>query len=715
MQAMLSSINFVLHNLFSLKRYMRVYNQSRSRIIQLIFVAVFLLIIGQLMNLQLFNDKYMELAMNNAVYKKIVYPSRGIIFDRKGKAILDNVAMFDLTVTPFQVKNVDTTSLCNILAIDTAEFRKRMITAIVKNGRYRPSVFEGLVSPAVQARLEENMYRFPGFDLSERPIRAYPFKSAAHILGYVGEVDSAIIKQSNYFYQMGDYAGRAGLEKTYEPILMGQRGIKYLIKDNKNRIQGSYEEGLFDTAAIAGRNLYSSIDIELQQLAEKLLNGKFGSAVAINPKTGGILAMASAPGYDPNLLTGSERRRNFSRMFLDTAKPLLNRAIKGQYPPGSTFKPVGALVALDEGLITPSTGYPCGGAYYACGRPVRCTHAGGGHAANLRLSIANSCNAYYVHAFRIAVDNKNYPNAQAGYLKWKEYMNAFGLGVRLKVDLPSEDRGNIPDTGRYNRDFGGFARWNSCNILTLGIGQDRMLATPLQLANSMCIIANKGYYYTPHFIDSVQNETIEDTAFLGKYRQKHTPLHIPDTMYNSVIQGMHDVTIYGTATRAKFPGVNMCAKTGTAENYTVINGKPVKQKNHSLFVAFAPMEDPKIAVAVVVENSGYGGTWAGPIASLMMEKYLHDTISAARQPELERIAGADLIPDAIKQWYKRRDSVRHAREKQVDENETQVLPKVEKKTTYDPEAEPNRKESDDTTSRNQAPMLKPEEVRLKRD
>jgi len=676
---------------------------------------VFLLIVGQLMNLQLFNDKYMELAMNNAVYKKIVYPSRGIIFDRKGKAILDNVAMFDLTVTPFQVKNVDTNSLCNILAIDTAEFRKRMITAILKNGRYRPSVFEGLVTPSVQARLEENMYRFPGFDLSERPIRSYPFKAAAHILGYVGEVDSAIIKQSNYFYQMGDYAGRAGLEKTYEPILMGQRGIKYLIKDNKNRIQGSYEEGLFDTAAVAGRNLYSSIDIELQQLAEKLLNGKFGSAVAINPKTGGILAMASAPGYDPNLLTGSERRKNFSRMFLDTAKPLLNRAIKGQYPPGSTFKPVGALVALDEGLITPRTGYPCGGAYYACGRPVRCTHAGGGHAATLRLSIANSCNAYYVHAFRMAVDNKTYPNAQAGYIKWKEYMNAFGLGVRLKVDLPSEDKGNIPDTGRYNRDFGGFARWNSCNILTLGIGQDRMLATPLQLANSMCIIANKGYYYTPHFIDSVQSETIEDTAFLAKYRKKHIPLHIPDTMYNSVIQGMHDVTIYGTATRAKFPGVNMCAKTGTAENYTVINGKPVKQKNHSLFVAFAPMENPKIAVAVVVENSGYGGTWAGPIASLMIEKYLNDTISAERQPELERIATADLIPDAIKRWYKRRDSLRNAREKQVDENETQVLPKVEKKTTYDPEAEPNGKGNDDTTTRNQAPMLKPDEVRLKRD
>jgi penicillin-binding protein 2 len=693
---------------------MRAYNQSRSRIIQLIFIAVFVLIIGQLVNLQLFGD-FESMAFNNAVYKKVVYPSRGIIYDRKGKAILDNVAMFDLTVTPFQVKNLDTAMLCQIVGIDTAEFRKRLVTAILKNGRYRPSVFEGLVSPQLQAQLEENMYRFSGFDLTERPIRSYPFKAAAHILGYVGEVDSTIIKQSNFFYQMGDYAGRAGLEKTYEPILMGQRGIKYLIKDNKNRIQGSYEDGAFDTAAIAGRNLYSSIDIELQELAEKLLNGKFGSAVAINPRTGGILAMASAPGYDPNLLTGPERRKNFSRMFLDTAKPLLNRAIKGQYPPGSTFKPLGALVALDEGLITPRTGYPCGGAYYSCGRPVRCTHAGGGHAANLRLSIANSCNAYYTHVFREAVDNKAYPNAQAGYLKWKEYMNAFGLGVRLKVDLPSEDKGNIPDTSRYNKDFGGFAKWNSCNILTLGIGQDRMLATPLQLANSMCIIANKGYYYVPHFVDSVENEGVGDTAFLAKYRQKHVPLKIHDTLYDAVILGMHDVTIYGTATRAKFPGVNVCAKTGTAENYTVINGKTVKQKNHSLFVAFAPMEDPKIAVAVVVENSGYGATWAGPIASLMMEKYLHDTIATDRLAELERVSKADLIPDAIKRWYRTRDSLRQARERQVDENELQNLPRIEKKTTYDPEAEPNRKDPLDSANRNQQPMIKPDETRLKRD
>lgn len=657
------------------------------------------------MNLQLFNNKYTELAMNNAVYKKIVYPSRGIIFDRKGKAILDNVAMFDLMVTPFQVKNVDTNLLCSILKIDTAEFNKRMITAIIKNSKYRPSVFEGLVTPQVQAQMEENMYRFQGFDLSERPIRAYPFKAAAHILGYVGEVDSAIIRQSNYFYNMGDYAGRSGLEKTYEPVLMGQRGIKYLIKDNKNRIQGSYENGIFDTSAIAGRNLYTSLDVELQVLAEKLLQNKFGSAVAINPKTGGILAMASAPGYDPNLLTGADRRKNFSRMFLDTAKPMYNRAIKGQYPPGSTYKPLGGLIALDEGLITPQTGYPCGGAYVACGRPVRCTHAGGGHARDLRVALANSCNSYFTHIFRMALDNPEFPNARAGYLKWKEYNNAFGLGVRVGVDLPSEDKGSIPDTARYNRDFAG-PRWNSCNVLTLGIGQDRMTATPLQMANAMCIIANNGKYFVPHFVDSIQNETIEDTLYLGKYRRLHKPLHISDSLFSYIKEGMHDVTVYGTSYFIKVPGHEYAAKTGTAQN--------PHGKNHSWFVAFAPVENPTIAVAVVVENAGYGATWAGPIAGFMMEKYLNDTIAADRMAEVERISKADLIPAAIKQWYYRKDSLKQAKAKEIDENTPQVITNTDTKTTFDPDAEPNRKENAPDTTRNQQ-MLKPEEIRLKKN
>lgn len=690
---------------------MPVYNQSRSRVIQLIFIAIFLIIIVQLLNLQIFSTEYKIQAENNAIYRKVVYPDRGIIFDRKRRAVLENTIMYDLMVTPREAKGTDTALLCDILGIDTAEFRKRIITAIIKNTSYKPSVFAPLVSNETYARLNENMFRLPGFVLSERPVRIYPYNAAGNVLGYLGEVDTSFLRRhKEEGYEMGDYAGMTGLERTYEKVLMGQRGVKRFIRDNKNRIQGPYEFGAFDTAAVAGRNLYSSMDIELQQLAEKLLGNKIGSAVAINPKTGGILAMATSPGYNPNMLTGSERRKNFGKLVLDTARPLLNRAIKGQYPPGSTFKPLGALVALDEGLITPSYGYGCGGAYFSCGRPVKCTHAGGGHAANLRLALANSCNSYFTQVFRMAIDNPAYPNAQAGYLKWKEYMNAFGLGVRLDVDLPSEDKGSIPDTAKYNRDFGGFARWNSCNILTLGIGQDRMTATPLQLANAMCFIANKGYYYVPHFVDSIENESIEDTVFLAKYRRKHQVTHISDSSFEAVHLGMQDVTDYGTATNARIPGINICAKTGTAQN--------PHGKNHSLFVAFAPRENPQIAIAVVVENAGYGSTWAAPIASLMMEKYLNDTISEKRLPEVERIANADLIPAAIKRWYFTQDSIKLAKlAKQLDESKAPTFETTTdtRKTTFDPEAEPNRKDNDSTgNGNNKQPVILPDSVNLKK-
>lgn len=690
---------------------MPVYNQNRSRVIQLIFIAVFLVITGQLLHLQLFSSDYKIQAENNAIYRKVVYPDRGIIYDRKKRAVLENTIMYDLMVTPNETRGTDTATLCSIMGIDTAEYRKRIITAIIKNTGYKPSAFAALVTPEIYARLNENMYKFPGFVLTERPVRTYPYNVAANVLGYVGEVDTSYLrKHKQDGYQMGDYAGITGLESSYEKVLMGQRGVKRSMRDNKNRIQGSYENGAFDTAALAGRNLYTSMDIELQQLAEKLLGSKIGSAVAINPKTGGILAMATSPTYDPNMLTGSERRKNYGRLVLDTARPLYNRAIKGQYPPGSTFKPLGALVALDEGLITPSYGYACGGAYFSCGRPVKCTHAGHGHAANLRLALANSCNSYFSQVFRMAIDNPAYPNAQAGYIKWKEYMNAFGLGVRLEVDLPSEDKANIPDTSKYNRDFGGFARWNSCNILTLGIGQDRMTATPLQLANAMCFIANKGSYYTPHFVDSIENETIDDTVFMNKYRKSHKVTNISDEDFEAVHLGMQDVTDIGTARIARIDGINICSKTGTAQN--------PHGKNHSIFVAFAPRENPQIAIAVVVENAGYGSTWAAPIASLMMEKYLNDTISTKRQLEVERIAKADLIPSAIKHWYYVKDSIKLAKlAKQIDADKAPTFENTTdtKKTTFDPEAEPNRKDGESSdTGKQRQPLMKPEEKQLKK-
>ncbi|OYY07235.1 MAG: penicillin-binding protein 2, partial [Sphingobacteriia bacterium 35-36-14] len=381
--------------------------------------------------------------------------------------------------------------------------------------------------------------------------------TAAQLLGYIAEVDTSYLRKNKHLgYEMGDYAGMSGLEKTYESILMGQRGIKRFIRDNKSRIQGAYENGIFDTIPVAGRNLFTSIDVEVQQLAEQLLQNKIGSAVAINPRTGGIITMVSSPTYNPNVLTGNARRKNWGRMVMDTAKPMYNRAIKGQYPPGSTFKPLGALVALDQGLITSDYGIGCSGGYGACGGVyVRCEHSNAGHAANLRLALANSCNSYFSDVFRKALDNKKWGNTNQGYLKWKEYMNAFGLGRRLEVDLPSEDKANIPDTSIYNNFFGGARRWNSCSVLTLGIGQDKMTATPLQMANLMCIIANRGYYFPPHFVDSIENEQIEDTVLMNKYRKKHVVTNISDNDYQAVNDGMHDVTVYGTASHLKIPGV----------------------------------------------------------------------------------------------------------------------------------------------------------------
>lgn len=634
---------------------MSVFNQSRGRIIQIIIGIVFFVITAQLINLQIFSSQYKLAAENNAIYRKIIYPDRGIIFDRKKRALLENTISFDLVVTPSESKGTDTAALCAILGIDTAEYKKRMLDLIFKNTRVRPSVFEPLLSAELYAKLTENMYKFPGYVLSERSVRTYPFNTAAQLLGYIAEVDTSYLRKFKYLgYEMGDYAGMSGLEKTYESILMGQRGIKRFIRDNKSRIQGPYENGIFDTIPVAGRNLFTSIDVEVQQLAEQLLQNKIGSAVAINPRTGGIISMVSSPTYNPNVLTGNARRKNWGRMVMDTAKPMYNRAIKGQYPPGSTFKPLGALVALDQGLIDADYGVGCGGGYGACGGVfVRCEHGNAGHAANLRLALANSCNSYFSDVFRKALDNKKWGNPNQGYLKWKEYMNAFGLGRRLEVDLPSEDKANIPDTSVYNKYFGGARRWNSCSVLTLGIGQDKMTATPLQMANLMCIIANRGYYFPPHFVDSIENEQIEDTVLMNKYRQKHVVTNIADKDYQAVNDGMHDVTVYGTASHIKIPGVEYCAKTGTAQN--------PHGKNHSLFVAFAPKDNPRIAVAVVVENGGYGSVAAGPIAGLIMEKYLNDTLSTVSKATAERVTNMNLIPQAIKNWYTRKDAERAAR------------------------------------------------------
>ena len=599
--------------------------------------------------------------MNNAVFPKIIYPERGIIYDRHGKAILNNTRMYDLMVTPAEVKNFDTLSFCRLMEMDTAEFKNKIKDAGFRNSRVRPSVFQGILTPQMQARFEENSWRFPGFALVERPVRTYPFNAAAHILGYINEVDPGDIERSGNFYRQGDYIGKSGLEATYESVLMGQRGVQYMIKDNLNRLVGKYKNGILDTAATAGRGVRTYLDIELQQLAERLMSNKVGAVVALDPKTGGVLAMTSGPDFNPNELTGPEKNKNYSRLVLDVAGPLLNRAIKGRYPPGSTYKPIGALVALDEGVITPASGIACSGAYYGCSHVVRCTETFPGHAANLRIAIAWSCNSFFSDILKKTIDNPQYRDARVGLMKWKGYLTKFGMGHRTGIDLPSEDGGNIPDTAVYNREYLG--SWNSCTMVGggLGIGQEKMLVTPLQMANAICIVANKGYYYVPHFVEKIDGETVQDTL-LNRFRQKHEVLtHIPDTAYNAVIRGMQDVVENGTAKIAKIPGINVCAKTGTAENYRIIDHKRTQLKDNSMFVCFAPRENPKIAIAVVVENAGFGATWAGPIARILMEKYLNDTLQTKSKDDLERISNTNLMPPYLKRLQFIEDSSRARR------------------------------------------------------
>lgn len=612
-------------------------------------LGMVILIITRLFFLQVVEKKYSKLADANAVLRKVVYPSRGIIFDRKGRSILSNDAMYDLVVTPINVKNIDTAYMCEILRIDKEEFRRRITSAIIKNGSRRVSVFASLLPPEMFGRLQESMYMFqPGFELVQRQIRSYPFNAAANILGYIGEVSPQMLQKPAYSaYNQGDYLGMTGLERTYESVLMGQRGIQYLVKDNLNRPQGPYEKGEFDTAAIAGKNLRLALDVDLQVLGEHLMRNKIGSIVAIDPRTGGILTMVSAPTFDPNLLTGSYRARNFSRLFADTTKPLFNRAIQAGYPPGSSMKPLTALIALDEGVITPSFGFPCFGAYTYCGRPIACTHHNAGHAANLRLAIANSCNAYFVHLYRMEVDAAKWGGVKKGHQKWHDYISSFGLGHRLGVDIPGESPGKAIDTAGMNKLYRG--QWNSCSELYVGMGQGQVVATPMQMANAMCIIANKGYYYLPHFVDKIDND---NTELLTKFREKHTVAHVSDSVYMPVIYGMEDVVERGTGVSAKIEGEIVCGKTGTAENNAIVNGKLTKLKNHSVFVAFAPRDNPKIAIAVIVENAGFGATYAAPIASLIMEKYLHDTISVKRKPQMKTLLEYNTLDPVVREKSK---------------------------------------------------------------
>jgi penicillin-binding protein 2 len=634
-----------------------VFNQSRKNVIMLVVTGMFVIIFLQLINLQLFSSKYKVDADNQGIFRKVIYPDRGIVFDRKGKAILQNTTIYDLMVIPGKIKGTDTAALLSILNIDSAEFHKRIIAAIIKNKSYRASVFEPLLSNEKMAKLSENLYKLaPGYFMQERSVRDYPFEAGGNIFGYLGEVDSNILKNPAYEgYVMGDYIGRAGLERTYEKVLMGQRGIEFWKRDNKNRLTEPWEDGKFDTVAVAGKNMYTAIDIELQALGEKLMLNKLGSIVAVDPKTGGILAMVSSPTYQPKLLTGADRKKHYAELLLSPAKPLFNRSVTATYSPGSTFKTLQALVGLHEGVINTSFSVSCSGAFYGCGsgKPMRCLDYG---TFDLRNAIRMSDNTYFATVMQRVINNPKYPNIDTSLVVWDRYMYAFGLGHKLGIDVPSEKPGNIPTPKYFNKIYGN-GRWNYCSFRSVSIGQGEVLTTPIQTANEMAYIANKGWYKIPHLVDSIEEG--DEFDMLSKFKEKHSALNIDDSVFEAVHDGMQGVVDRGTGGGAKVPGIVICGKTGTVENYY----RGVKQPNHAFFCGFAPRDNPKIAIMCVVENSGrFGGTYAAPIVGLMIEKYLNDTIAKNRQAIVEKFEKMNLIPPRIYKEMKTVDSMLHSKD-----------------------------------------------------
>jgi penicillin-binding protein 2 len=590
-------------------------------------------------------------------FRKVIYPDRGILFDRKGKAILRNTIIYDLMVTPSKIKgmNLDTMALCRILNIDTAEFKKRIITSIIRNRSYRPSVFDPLLPQEKIAKLNESMYKFvPAFYLQERPVRDYPFDAGGNILGYLSEVDSSFLKRHEEDgYQMGDYAGKTGLERSYEKVLMGQRGIEYWKRDNKNRLTDRLEKGRYDTAAIPGSNMHLALDVDLQMLGEHLMENKIGAIVALDPKTGGVLAMVSSPTYNPGLLTGSERKKHFAELLLDPRLPMINRTVNAYYSPGSTFKTLQALIGLQEGVITTSTKFLCTGGFYGCGKKMGCLDPGN---FNLKGAIAVSCNTYFANVMQRAINNPAYGSVDSSLKVWDNYMYAFGLGNKLGIDIPTEKSGLIPTPRTYNKIYGE-VHWNFCTFRSVSIGQGEVNVTPLQVANEMAYLANKGWYITPHLVDSIEGG--DTYGMLDSFKAKHHPLSIPDTVFNAVHDGMQGVMETGTGSAAKVPGIIVCGKTGTVENYY----KGVKQKSHAFFAAFAPRENPRIAIAVICENAGFGASSAAPIASLMIEKYLKDSIPEPdRKAKIETLAKLNLMPARIYEAIRHRDSLMHKKD-----------------------------------------------------
>lgn len=575
---------------------------KRQYVIIGIFTVVGLLYLIKLFSLQVLEKDLKVSAYNNVLRYVTQYPARGKVFDRNGKLLVYDEAMYDLMVVPKQVKEIDTAEFCLLLRITPESFEERMSKA--KNySSIKASTFVSQVSKEDYAHVGEILYRFPGFYFQTRTLRHYPQAIAAHALGDIGEVNRSEMDADPY-YKMGDYIGKSGIEKFYEKELRGKKGLKVVMVDVHNREKGSYLDGRLDSLPVPGKDIYLGLDADLQAYGERLMNGKIGSIVAIEPKTGQILALVTSPSYDPNLLVGRDRAKNYADLMADPSKPLLNRAASGKYPPGSTFKMVNGLIALQSGSIVPATQFHCNG---PGSYPIRCTHHHGS-SPDLANAIENSCNPYFYEAFKATINNPKFGGIKKGFDYWYQMTWKLGLGHAFDTDIPSEIPGEIPSVQTYDAMYD---RWNSLTIRSLGIGQGEISLTPIQLANVAAVIANEGYYYPPHLIRAFGDSTAIPEKMTTRMESGIEPQHfkVIKAGMQTVFEGSH-----GTARGSRIPGISAAGKTGTAQN--------PHGENHSIFIAFSPVEDPQIAISIIVENSGYGSTWAAPIASLMIEKYI---------------------------------------------------------------------------------------------
>ncbi|WP_289857863.1 penicillin-binding transpeptidase domain-containing protein [uncultured Muribaculum sp.] len=606
--------------------------EKRKYVIGGFFLIIVIIYIIRLFSLQVIDTRYKAFADSNAFMRKTLYPSRGMMRDRNDKLVVYNQPAYDVMIIPRDVQMFDTLDFCQTLSITKEQLEKRF--ADMKDRRlnpgysaYTPQKLITHISAQDYGRLQEKLYRFPGFFIQQRILRQYTRSTAANVLGNIREVSARDIERDSY-YASGDYTGDLGVEKSYEEYLRGQKGVEILIRDAYGRIKGKYDDGAHDLPPLSGKDIKLSLDIDLQEYGERLMANKIGAIVAIEPATGEILAMVSSPTYDPKKLVGRERGKNYNELMSDFYKPLFDRALKGAYPPGSTFKPSQGLILRQENIISLTTAYPCYHGFINGGLRVGC-HSHGSPIA-LKPALQTSCNAYFCWGLKSMLDShrSKYGSTAEAFEVWKRHLVSLGYGYRLGVDLPNESRGFIPNAAFYNKIYGE-GRWSANTIISISIGQGEILATPLQIANLCATIANRGWFITPHVVKEIQ-----DTVIPALYRDRRYPT-IEREHFVDVAEGMRMAVTGGTCRLANLPGIEVCGKTGTAQN--------PHGKDHSAFIGFAPYNDPKIAICVYVENAGFGATYGVPIGSLMIEKYLNDSIAPDRRYLEERMLQSNTI------------------------------------------------------------------------